>query len=69
MVAIGACVGLAAALVLTRTLQTLLFEVGPADPVTFAGVTAGMSAVAVAGCWLPVRAALRIPPAEALRNE
>jgi hypothetical protein len=69
MIGLGAVAGVAAAAALTRTLQTLLFEVPPNDPATFAAVTMSLCAAALAGCWLPVRAALRISPAEALRNE
>ena len=69
MIAIGAVAGVAVALALTRTLQTLLFEVRPNDPVTFAIAAIGLCAAGVAACWLPVRTALRIAPAEALRSE
>ena len=69
MIVIGAAVGVAIAMSLTRTLQALLFEVSPTDPATFTAVTAALCAVALGGCWIPVRAALRIAPAEALRSE
>ena len=69
MIGVGAAVGIAVAMSLTRTLQSLLFDIRATDPTTFAGVTIGLCAVALAACWLPVREALRIAPAEALRNE
>ena len=69
MIGVGVVLGIAAALALTRTLQTLLFEIQPTDPLTFAAVTSGLCAVALAACWLPVRTALRIAPADALRTE
>jgi putative ABC transport system permease protein len=69
MIAIGAIAGVAVALGLTRTLQTLLFEVRPNDPLTLTIATFGLCAAGVAACWFPVRTALRIAPAEALRTE
>jgi ABC-type antimicrobial peptide transport system permease subunit len=66
---LGAAIGIAAALALSRVLRTLLFGVTPWDPVSFAVVTAFLVAVAVAACWLPARSAMRIEPAVALRVE
>jgi ABC-type antimicrobial peptide transport system permease subunit len=69
MIAIGSIAGVAVALALTRTLQTLLFDVRANDPVTFAITTVALCSAGIAACWLPVRSALRIAPAEALRTE
>ena len=66
---LGAAIGIAAALALSRVLRTLLFGVTPWDPVSFAVVTAFLVAVAAAACWLPARSAMRIEPAVALRVE
>jgi putative ABC transport system permease protein len=69
LVAIGIALGIAAALGLTRVLNTLLFGVGPADPLTFAGVAVVLAMVALVACYLPARRASRIDPVTALRCE
>ena len=67
--AAGAALGLGGAVALTRFLQTLLFEVSPVDPVSFAGVTLVMVTVALLACWIPARRAIQVGPADALRVE
>ena len=67
--AAGAVIGLAGAAVLSRSLQTLLFEVKPTDPVTFGAVTLLLLAVALLACYLPARRAARIDPLVALRTD
>ena len=67
--AAGALGGLAAAFVLTRYLQTLLFEVSATDSSIFLLLPLAMCAVAFAASYLPARAASRIDPACALRVE
>jgi putative ABC transport system permease protein len=62
-------VGIAVALVLTRFLATLLFQVRPADPLTFIGVAILLAAIALAACYVPARRAMRVAPMEALRYE
>ena len=67
--AIGVAVGILAALGLTRTLESLLFDVTPTDPVTFAGVIALLAMVATLACYVPARRATHADPMEALRQE
>ncbi len=69
LVVLGLVVGVAAAIALTRLMRTLLFEVQPADPATFAGVSLALAAIALLACYLPARRALRIDPLLALRRE
>jgi ABC-type antimicrobial peptide transport system permease subunit len=69
MSAIGAICGLTAALALTRLMKSLLFEVSPADPVTYVAASAGLILAALFGSYLPARRATRVDPVEALRAE
>lgn len=65
----GAIIGIAGALVLTRSMSSLLYGVTPADPVTFLAVAAILTAVALVATYLPARAAARTDPLLALRSE
>jgi predicted permease len=65
----GLVAGLAAALVLTRLMETLLFEVRPNDPATLAGVAALITAVAAAASLVPAFRATRVDPIVALKDE
>jgi putative ABC transport system permease protein len=67
--AIGMIVGLIGALVLTRTMRALLFDVTPADPISFAISLALLSGVAVLASYVPARRATKIDPLAALRYE
>lgn len=69
LVAIGVAAGLAAAFMSTRYLGALVFGVSPVDPLTFAAAAALLGVVALLAHWVPVRHALRIDPASALRAE
>lgn len=66
---IGAGIGILGALALTRLLSSLLFEVTPTDPVTFAAAPAILLGVAGLACWLPARRAAEIDPVRALRQD
>jgi ABC-type antimicrobial peptide transport system permease subunit len=61
--------GLAASLVFTRFVRSLLFGVGANDWITFAVVAAVLCAVALAACVLPARRAASIEPMQALRRD
>jgi predicted permease len=65
----GAALGLLAALVLSQFLARLLYGVRPTDPLTFGGVALLLLAVALLGCCVPARRALRVDPMVALRHE
>jgi ABC-type antimicrobial peptide transport system permease subunit len=69
LVGIGVAVGLVAAVAATRFLGALVFGVSPVDPVTFAAAAALLTTVALCAHWVPIRRALRIDPASALRSE
>jgi putative ABC transport system permease protein len=67
--AIGIIVGLGAAALATRYLETLLFGITPLDPTTFVTAAIVLAAVALLTCYLPARRATRIDPMIALRSE
>jgi putative ABC transport system permease protein len=66
---IGMVVGLIAALVLTRAMRALLFEVTPGDPISFAISLGLLAGVAVLASYIPARRATKIDPIAALRYE
>ena len=68
-VAVGLAVGIAAALMLTRSLKELLFEVEPTDPLTLTVVVALLGTVGLIACWIPARRAAALDPIAALRAE
>jgi predicted permease len=68
-VALGLALGLAGAFAATRLLRSLLFEVKPTDPATYAAVAGLLAAVALAASYLPARRATRVDPVTALRQE
>jgi putative ABC transport system permease protein len=68
LASIGVAGGLAAALVLTRWMQGVLFGIEPSDPLTLLQVSLVMAASALLASWLPARRALAVDPATALRQ-
>ncbi|WP_035346841.1 ABC transporter permease [Edaphobacter aggregans] len=69
LIVAGVVAGLVAALATSRVLSSLLFGVGPRDPVTFGAVTLLLIVVALAATLVPARSASRVDPAVALRSE
>jgi putative ABC transport system permease protein len=67
VIALGLVLGLAGALVGSRFLQRLLFEVQPSDPATIGVVCLLLGAVGIAACYVPARRATRVDPLVALR--
>jgi macrolide transport system ATP-binding/permease protein len=69
LVLIGAAIGIAAAIGITRFMSTMLYGVHADDPLTFAGVAILLTLVALAACYIPARRAMRADPMVALRYE
>ena len=64
---LGLLVGIGAALALTRVLGSLLFQVSPSDPTTYAAVGTLMLLVGLLASWAPARRAMRVDPIRSLR--
>jgi putative ABC transport system permease protein len=69
LVLAGVVLGLAAALALTRLMETLVFDVKPSDPMTYVLTPLVLLSVAFLASYLPARRAARVDPMEALRYE
>jgi len=69
LTAVGLACGAAGAVLLTRLLSSLLFEVSPLDLPTWGAVAAMLLAAGLAACWVPARRAMRVDPVRALRHE
>jgi len=65
----GIAVGMIAAFLLTRLMQSLLYQVGPSDPITFSVVTVALIVVSLLASALPAYRATRVSPLIALRTE
>jgi putative ABC transport system permease protein len=66
---VGLAGGTAGALMLSRLMTKLLYGVQPTDPITFTAVAAVLGLVALLGCYIPARRAMRVDPMMALRYE
>jgi putative ABC transport system permease protein len=69
IVAAGVFVGIGASFALTRFMRSLLYAVGPDDPLTFAVIPLLFALVALLACYIPARRAMRVDPMVALRYE
>jgi predicted permease len=69
IVALGAVIGILAALGLTRAMASFLYGVNAHDPLTYLAVTLLISAVTLLACYIPARRATKVDPMEALRYE
>ena len=69
LAACGALAGMALAVLLGRSIATLLYGIQPADPLTLLTVTGGLTLVALLACYIPARRATRVDPLVALRSE
>jgi putative ABC transport system permease protein len=67
LVAAGCGIGLAGSLLFSRSIRSLLFEVGPGDPATLSAVSLLLAGVALIACYIPARRATRVDPIIALR--
>jgi len=65
----GLVVGIGGAIALTRLLASMLFGIGPMDPLTYVAVSGGLGGVALLATYLPARRAARIDPVIALRSD
>jgi ABC-type antimicrobial peptide transport system permease subunit len=66
---VGVGIGLVAAAGVTRLLSSLLFGIGPLDPITYAAVPLVLVFAAASASYLPARRAVRVDPAVTLRSE
>ena len=69
LVGLGLAIGLGVSAGGSRLLASLLYQIGPLDPLVFGGVTVLFATVAVFACLLPSLRAARIDPLVALRTE
>ena len=69
VVFVGIAVGLPVAYAVSRSLSTLLFNVGAGEIAAYVVVPAFLISVALGACVIPARRALALPPSAVLRSE
>jgi putative ABC transport system permease protein len=69
LAAVGAIVGLAASIYLSKYVESQLYEIKPTDPWSYAGAAILLLAVGALAAWLPARSATRVDPIVTLRTE
>ena len=65
---VGVATGIVGALALGRFISSLLYEVTPFDPVSYAATAALLLAIAALACYVPARRAMGVDPLAALRQ-
>jgi putative ABC transport system permease protein len=65
----GIAIGLAASFALTRFMEGLLYEIKPADPLTFGAVSLFLAVIVILATCFPALRAVRVDPMVALRHE
>ena len=65
----GVAIGLILAVIVTRTLSSLLFEVSPSDPATLLAVSLVLIGITTIASWAPARRAAAVDPLEVMRTE
>src|SRR5687767_8355781 len=66
---VGIVIGSLGAIAATRWMRSMLFQVDPLDPLTFAAVAVALAIVAIGASWVPALRAARVSPVTAMRND
>jgi putative ABC transport system permease protein len=66
---IGVAIGLAGAIALSHLVATLLFEITPSDPVSYAGTALALLGIAALASYVPARRAMKVDPLLAMQTE